>query len=307
MPAKGRLTRIAVAAGFIAAAPSLFGQAWIAPRGETTVSLSLQRTEFRGHFYFDGSKVPHGESHSISFALGIEHSLTDRLAISASVPYVSSENGSEPQPVLGRSGIDDGNYHSTWQDFRFGARYNAITGPVLVTPSISFRIPTHSYPTVGEAAVGPGLRETTLAVDVGKAFTPSNLNLYADAQVAYSWVQKFAGVGMNRSNADLDVGWFATPSLNVHGVFSWQQSYGGITADQIFSSAGPPNPNPNLPSVLFINHDRLLRDDFFRAGGGVTYSATERTAFFATAMRMISGANSHYGYLYSIGISRTIR
>ncbi len=297
--------KVAAAIVALSIAPSLLGQAWIAPRGETSVSLTFQRTEFQGHFYFDSSKVPHGGSHSRSLALGIEHSLTDRLAISASIPFVGSENGIEPQPVLGRSGIDDGNYHSTWQDFRFGARYNLFNGPVVVTPSLSLRIPSHRYPTIGEAAVGPRLRETTLGADVGKVFSPAGLDFYADGAVSYSWVQKFAGIGMNRSNEDLDVGYFASPKLNLRAVLSWQQSYGGITADRIFSPAGPPVRNPNISDVLWVNHDRLLRDDYFRAGLGATMSIADRAAVYATAMKMVSGTNSHYGYLYAIGVSRT--
>lgn len=285
--------------------PVLCGQAWIAPRGETAVSLTFQRTEFEGHFYSDGSKVPHGGSHSRSLALGIEHSLSDRFALSASIPYVGSENGIEPQPVLGRSGIDDGRYHSTWQDFRFGARYNLLRGPIVVTPGINMRIPSHSYPTIGEAAVGPRLRETQLSVDLGKAFSPADRDFYADGQISYAFVQKFAGVNMNRSNLDLDVGYFAVPALNVRAIMSWQQSYGGLRANEIFSPAGPPIRNPDISDVLWINHDRLLRDDYFRAGFGATYAATEDAAVYATVVKMISGTNSHYGYLYSLGVSRT--
>lgn len=284
-------------------APALSGQAWVAPSGETTVALTFQRTEFQGHFYFDGSRIPHGGSHSRSIALGIEHSLTDKLAISASVPYVASENGIDPQPVLGRSGIDDGNYHSTWQDFRFGARYNVLDGPLVVTPLVALRIPTHSYPTIGEAAVGPDLRELQLGVDAGRLF--AGQMFYVDGQYAYAVVQKFKGLSMNRSNVDVDLGYFALPTLTLRTIVSWQNTYGGLTADQIFSPAGPPLRNPNLPDALWFGHDRLLRDDYWRAGIGATYTVTPSIGASFTLVKLLRGSNSHYGYLYAFGVSRT--
>jgi hypothetical protein len=299
---KARLNR-AVAAIFCAlAAPSLFAQAWIAPRGETTVSLTFQRTEFEGHFYFDSSKIPHGGSHSRTLSLGIEHSFTDRLALSASIPYVASKNGLDPQPVLGRTGIDDGRYHSTFQDFRIGARYTLYEGPVVVTPSLTLRIPSHSYPTIGEAAVGSDLTEADIAMDVGKVFAES---FYADAGLSYAIVEKFHGVSTNRSNLDIAVGYFVTPALETRLLGSWQKTYGALTADQVFSPAGPPVRNPKISDVLWLGHDRLLRDDYFRAGAGVSYLINPKVGVSGSFVRVISGTNSHFGYLYSLSVSRT--
>jgi hypothetical protein len=283
---------------------ALFGQAWIAPRGETTVSLTFQRTEFVGHVLPNGDRIHVGGSHSRSLSLGIEHSLTDRLAIEASIPYVGSKNGVDPQPVLGRSGIDDGRYHSTWQDFRFGARYNVLTNPIVVTPLIAVRIPSHSYPTIGEAAVGPGLREIQAGLDAGRVFTLADQSFYVDARYAYAFVQKYQGISMNRSNVDVDLGYFVLPLLSLRAIVSWQNTYGGLTAREIFGPNGPPQRNPNLSDGLWFGHDRLLRDDYWRAGIGASYSATDTLGLYFTAVKMISGKNSHYGYLYAGGVAR---
>lgn len=286
----------------LVAPTALFGQAWIGPSGETTVSLSFQRTEFTGHILPNGDKIHGGGSHSRALSLGIDHNLTHRLAISASIPYISSKNGVDPQPVLGRSGIDDGQYHSTWQDFRFGARYNILTRPFALTPMIAVRLPSHDYPTTGEAAVGPRLKEIQAGFDAGRVFSQA---FYIDAQYAYAFVEKFHGVSLNRSNVDLDVGYFALPSLTVRSIVSWQNTYGGLTAKEIFGPTGPPSRNPNLSDVLWFGHDRLLRDDFWRAGLGATYSLSDDVSVYASALKMLSGKNSHYGYLYSVGVART--
>ena len=292
---------LAATAVFILAAP-LFGQAWVGPRGETTVSLSFQRTEFTGHVLPNGDRIHVGGSHSRSFALGVEHSLTDRLAVNMSIPYVASKNGVDPQPVLGRTGIDDGRYHSTFQDFRFGARYNVLARPVVVTPMIALRIPSHDYSPIGEAAVGPRLKETQVGFDVGRAFADT---FYIDAQYAYAFVQSFHGLNLDRSNVDLDVGYYVLPSLNLRALVSWQETYGGLTAKEIFDPSGPPQRNPNLSDALWFGHDRLVKDGYLRAGGGATYLVTEHAAVYVTVMNMVSGRNSHYGYLYSIGVARS--
>ena len=290
------------AVGLLILAAPLGGQAWIGPRGETTVALSFQRTEFTGHVLPNGNRIHVGGSHSRSFALGVEHSVTDRLAVTVSIPYVASKNGVDPQPVLGRSGIDDGQYHSTFQDFRFGARYNVLAHPVVVTPMIALRIPSHAYPTAGEAAVGPRLREMQVGFDVGRAFAE---RFYIDGQYAYAFVEKFHGLNLDRSNVDLDVGYFALPSLSFRALASWQKTYGGLTAMEIFGPGGPPQRNPNLSDALWFGHDRLLKDGYLRAGGGATYLITEHIGINVTVVDMISGRNSHYGYLYSAGVTRS--
>ena len=294
------MRRAALAAVAVLWCPSIIAQAWTAPRGETNVALTFQKTEFEGHFYFDSSKVPHGGSHSRSLALTIEHGLTSRMTVSFSVPYVGSRNGIEPQPVLGRTGIDDGRYHSTFQDVRFGVRYKIVEEPLLVTPSLTLRIPTHDYPTIGEAAVGAGLKEAVVGVGLGKVFAE---RFYADASLSYAFVERFHGIGTNRSAVDLATGYFVTPAIEARIIGSWQKTYGGLTADQIFFP-GPPKRNPNLPDVLWFEHDRLLRDDFFRAGAGVSYAVRPTVVVSGSLLRAISGTNSHYGYFYSLTVSR---
>lgn len=279
-------------------------QAWIAPRGETTLALTFQRTELQGHFDEKGHHAPVGGTHSRALSLSIDHSLTDRLAISASIPYVSSSNGVDPQPILGRSGIDDGEFHSAWQDFRFGARYNVLSGPVVVTPSIGFRVPSHGYPTIGEAAVGPHLRETEVGLDLGRAFQPAGQMFYVNGKYSYTFVERFAGVSSNRSNIDVDLGYFVSPVLVVRGVVGWQDTYGGLTTDQIFSPH-PPLRNPALSDALWFGHDRLLQDDHWRAGAGATYSVTSAVGVSLIATKFLSGTNSHSGYRYSVTVSRT--
>jgi hypothetical protein len=282
-------------------APALFGQAWIAPRGETTVSLTYERTEHEGHYLKDGTRVRVGASHASALSFDVEHSLTDRLAVSAGIPYVASSNGPDPSlACLCRSGIDDGKYHATWQDFRFGLRFNILANPVALTPMITVRVPSHHYDTAFEAAPGRHLRETILGIAAGRTFAPGDHPISVSGQYTYALVEKVLGVSTNRSNADLDVGYYPTPSINVHTFVDWQRTNGGVTTDFVLNFD-----NRVTHPELYQLHDGLLRDRYWRAGVGAGYNLTERTNVFASIATALAGNDSHYGYFYIVGVVRS--
>lgn len=150
---------------FSALAARSSAQAWVAPKGEMSVSLAYQFADFKGHLNQHGNEIPLGGSRSQSVTLDIDSSLTDRFAFTASLPYVATRNGKDPSPAAGHTGIDDGHYHSTWQDYHFNVRYNLLTKPVVLTPFVGMVIPSHHYATIGEAAPGRDLRETHIGFD----------------------------------------------------------------------------------------------------------------------------------------------
>src|ERR1700730_2396656 len=124
------MTRTITRCEFILAsliAISASGQAWVAPRGEAEISLTYQFSDFGGHINNDGSRDRLNGTQSHAVTLQVDYSVSDRLGISASLPYIATRLGSNPAPGFPRPGtIDDGKYHSTWQDFNLEARYNVL-------------------------------------------------------------------------------------------------------------------------------------------------------------------------------------
>jgi hypothetical protein len=53
---------------------------------------------------------------------------------------------------------------------------------------------------------------------------------------------------------------------------------------------------------LLEQHDRLLRDNNWRAGGGLAYSF-ERVDLFASYLAYISGTDTHAGGALTVGFS----
>ncbi|OLC83410.1 MAG: hypothetical protein AUH72_04470 [Acidobacteria bacterium 13_1_40CM_4_65_8] len=52
---------------------------------------------------------------------------------------------------------------------------------------------------------------------------------------------------------------------------------------------------------MLQNHDRLLRDNNWRAGAGVVYSLTESVDLSATAITVVGGTATHFGTGITIG------
>src|SRR5262249_44330153 len=90
---------------------SCLAQAWILPKGDTTISLSYYYSDVPYHTLADGSEIPGegGVKSHLAFA-ACTYSLTSKFAFDISLPYVTSKyvNGLDVHDPT----IDDGNYHS---------------------------------------------------------------------------------------------------------------------------------------------------------------------------------------------------
>jgi hypothetical protein len=288
-------------------APLLRGQPWIGQRGETTLTMTYQRTEHEGHVLNDGTWLRVGGSHASVIGLTVEHNLTDKFAISAGIPYVASKFARNNGPNMTLMcptcpGLDDGRYHGAWQDVTLGARYNVLMHPVVLTPSLSVRFPSHRYATEFEAAPGRHLVEAQAGIAAGRIFDPAGLPFYVTGQYSYAFVEKVFSVSNDRSNADLTVGTFLAPTFSVHGFVSWQNTHGGLTSDFVLNFD-----NKILYPALYRAHDGLIRDNFWRGGIGASYALTESTGVSASIARVLGGTNTHFGYLYNLSVSRSFQ
>src|SRR5215472_16377347 len=79
---------------FVLFVTSAAGQAWVPEKGEGTLSTSFDCINFEGHFNDDWSRTPEAASKSRSFLFDFEYGLTDRFAITVSLPIVSARYAS---------------------------------------------------------------------------------------------------------------------------------------------------------------------------------------------------------------------
>jgi hypothetical protein len=309
-------SRIGLAAGLfvLCSAPASGQSAWLPVDGEANVSLIFQHLDYAGHFDENGVKLD-GAVPSRAF-LGIfqiEYGLTDKVAVTARLPYISSEfTGEHDEPVTtllrerydefrranpdaAVSTLDTGGFYSTFQDFAFTLRYNMLddarTGLVL-TPVIGATIPTHHYRTVGEAAPGQDLLALHTGVNAGRLLDPLLPNAYIHGRYIYSFVESLAGVSMNRSLVEIEGGYAITPTVTARGLATWSHTHGGVPFSRAYDDV-----------LLFLVHDRLLASRYWHFGGGATVSLTDSLDLDGAFVTFLSGSDTHYGHGATIGLT----
>jgi len=281
----------------LAASSSTAGaQAWLPPKGEGAVSVIYQDLFDKYHQFPGIGKVDTGPTTSRSMMLDVTYGVTDKLAISLGIPWVSSKyvgptphpnaDLSGPTPVFyGATELDDGNYHGSWQDVRFDVRYNLTKKGVVLTPFIGTSVPSRDYIWLAHAA--PGTRQKQLQIGIAGAKMLDTVvpGLFFQARYAYGITEKVLDISNNRSSAGVEIGYFLTPKLRVMALGAGQLSHGGI--DMIA------NARVRLPPEQFLNHDRITRINFLNLGGGISYSLTERVDVFGSMVRTVAARNGH--------------
>jgi hypothetical protein len=250
-------------------------------QGDVAITTVYQEANVTKHFFSTGQTVDGGRIRGRTLLLAVDYALTDRLAMTVSVPYVAARyHGPVPHR---NSTLDDGAVHGTLQDLRADLRYDFLLGETHLTPFVGITRPTHSYEYLGHAAPGHKLREEVVGFNIERSTDKIIAGSYVQARYGYSFAEKVLGISHNRSNLDVNLGYFVTQNLSVRGLWSLQKTYGGI--DQVL---GQP-----LTGDLFLHHDQLGRADFVAVGAGATYSLNDRVDLFASASKMLHGRNGH--------------
>jgi hypothetical protein len=316
--ARGRRRRAAALivlslAGFVCAAAreARAQSAWLPLPGETGVSLTFQNLEFAGHFDEQGNKLD-GAVPSRAFVgiLQVEYGLTDRLALTGRLPYVASKfTGDQNEPVTrllreryeefrrthpnaAVTSLDTGEYYATFQDVGVTLRYKVLERVLAVTPVIGVTIPSHDYRTVGEAAPGQNRRAFHAGVNVGALLYPLLPRAYVHGRYTYSVVQKLAGIALDRSTAEFEIGVSVAPRLSVRAMADWMRTHGGVPFSVAYEDVG-----------LFLVHDRLLASRYWHFGGGATWSLSDSIDVEGAVVTFLAGQDTHYGVGTSIGVS----
>jgi len=286
------LALVAVAVAFTPA-PAL-AQAWLAPRGEASFSLGYMNNWVDEHVFDDGVPFDGGRIDTQAVSLNLGYAVTDRFSFNVGLPFVESRyQGDQPHARNGVVTLDNGSYHGTFQDFRFEARYMAKTGALVITPFLGVGVPSHGYEYFGHSAAGKDIKEVQGGVSIGRRLDPVLANAYFQGRYAYAIPEHVLGISHNRSNFDLELGYFVTPALTVRSVGLVQVSHGGFH-----------EPYDIVTPVDFDHHDQLARSNFFELGFGAAYALTRSLDGYAFWLKTISARNTHMlAGAISVGVS----
>ncbi len=263
-------------------ASSIFGQAIVLDRGQSSFGVGYQHTFVRYHVGFDGKKVDLGHIMSYAVQPVASYGVTDRLSIDADLSFAAGKYiGTLPH---GR--IDDGTFHSTLQDFHIGARMSLLTQPLFATPFIRLSIPSHHYQLEGHTATGKGKVELTSGIYFGRDLGPFLSNGFFEAMASHTFTQRTViqsdSERLNRTNGSLEVGYYLTRSLTLSAYGTGIRTHGGWTL-----------PRPFLDEEQILEHDRFDKTKMIQVAGRISYDFAHGIAAYAGYITTVWARTAH--------------
>jgi hypothetical protein len=303
----------AAAVGLVAIPRAASAQAFVPSAGDVSLTFSYQNLLAVGHLDLNGERMEgdsgYDPTQGHGFVTDVEFGLTDRLAVSGSIPFIASRyEGAHPHIVGGVGPVqdwDNGEYHSTFQDFRIGVRYNLVRRPIAATPFFEFVLPSHHYPSNAHAAVGKDLRAYIVGGAAGGFLDAWLPRMYFHTVVSHAWVQEAVGIRPNRSRVEGELGYFITPRISVRFLESYQFTHDGIDllsftpmTQGIVHSTGEP-----IAGEYRRHHDRLQRSNYLTFGGGVAYALNDSVGVVVEAAKIAWGENVHPLRAITVGVN----
>jgi hypothetical protein len=266
----------------LAVASDALAQAWVPAKGEGAVAVALTNIKVQDHI-LTKTWVDIGQIDTFVLVTDVTYGLTDRIAVDLALPFVSSKyTGTRPHPTA----LDDGNYHHSFADFRFSLRYNLTRGGgAVLTPYIGTVVPSNNYEFFAHSAPGEQLNELQVGAYVAKLFDRGIPGTFVSGRVAYGFVEEVLDVSHNRTMADLEVGYFFTPSFRAFVMGNAQYTHGGIDIPLAGLAALAPQFRPV--------HDQIDRAHHLNLGAGAAYSVTDSVDVFGSFVRTVMGRNEH--------------
>ena len=304
--AAAALSAIAFIVAITTMAPA-HAQAWVPASHHGSISVTYNQAKSTRLTNSDASKVPFGEVIARGLHLGIDYGLTDRLAISAALPFTSNRyRGNDPHDPRtlpfpnDQRVLDDGRFHGAWSDWNLSLRYQWLTKPFLVTPFIGYGQPTHDYTFWAHAAPGQDQWSWQLGAHIGGWLSPPAQAFFWQAGYTYSFMQPLDHRRVNHGAVSLSAGYTA-PRFDVRVEVDHHNSYGDtINLPQDFF-----NPDGSLNFGNLYYHDQLAAARNTKIMAEIDFRLGDHYLLTASLGRSLFAANMHYwDYETSVGISR---
>lgn len=254
--------------------------------GSVTVSYQYIHTDgFESEAGF--SDIGETDTHTVNFE--VDYHVSERWTLSAGIPLITKRyKGNFPHlksiftPEPDTEFIDDGDYHTDFQDLHLGVHYLLTTNPIVIEPYVSTGIPSNDYPFYGNAAVGFSLWR----VDVGSAFAyfPPLSDVFYQLDVAYTFEEKTLGTNKDHWRVAAEVGYFFSPRVTGR-VFAFLKKGNGL----VFPDDFPPPRDDNF----WYHHDQMIKHDYAIAGATFDYSLNPRYRLSLSWIEMIGTDNIH--------------
>ena len=281
----GPVVALAVAA-WLGGTADAAAQLSLPQQGEGFVSVVYSSSASDKH-YLPTTRYDIGHIDSHALLADLTYGLTDRLALSVGLPVIVTRyRGEFPHQRNNPDRLDDGDWHTTWQDFRLGLSYTALNGPVVLTPFVGGVVPSHGYEYFAHSAAGRQLKELQAGVALGTQLSGIP-GVLLQTRYSFGFVEQNVDVRPNHSNLDVELGYFVNPALRVFVLGSGQLSHGGIDV-----------PYPTIAvSVLtpeqIAHHDQIDKVNYLKVGAGASFDLTDSIAVYGAFSKQVAGRNGH--------------
>jgi len=266
--------------------------------GHGSISLGFLASMSEGLKIDNNFTAPSGTVHSHGLALDLDYNIADAWTAHVGIPYISNKyDGKAPHcpttvpsacahaPVLSPAHpesqfLDDGEYHSTWQNWSLGLAYQTIVNDYVITPSVTAYIPSHDYTFFANAAVGQDLWFLEVAATLAHQFELSNF--YYRVGYGYVFSEKTLDTTVSHHKINLELGYFVNDrlSLRAFGIGRVGHGYGARTLIPL--TQGQTND-------YWFHHDQISEHNYFGAGFGLDYEFNPLYTLTASAQRLVWG------------------
>lgn len=230
--------------------------------------------------------IGHTDGHVVMFSG--DYALNDRWTVSASLPWIRKRHkGAFPHNAVNDFTnfeppdlrvVDDGKYHSSWQDLYVGVSYLAKEGRLTIEPFVAYGVPTNDYPFYGHAAVGRNLWH----VPVGASFhyTPLFSDWRLSGNAAYVFTEQTLGVDISHWLIYSEASYYVSDSFAPKIFLSIKHGTEGLDWPDDFDIT-------TFDSEESYYHDRTIKHNFVNGGVGFDWRVNDKYVMSATWFTMI--------------------
>jgi hypothetical protein len=288
-------------------------QAWVSEKGELAASANYT-TGISDDLVSPDGETYGGEDLSIdnhTLTLGATYTPIENLGLSMSLPLLLVRYSGEQNAGFPPHGpYDDGDFHFTPTDLRFGARYQLFEGSKTVSPHFAVSIPTADYTTIGYAGAGRHIYKGHVGLSGGAVLDPwlDKAFVHLSAEFSFGTKPKVTDpafeedaldeFSQNYIDFEFTGGYFVTDKLTISGVVAVHRQLDGVTFDDV--------PLNDQNALLFSWHDVALKETYVHPGFDIGYTITPELSASAYFRMFVSGTNTRNLMGGGIGFNYTI-
>jgi hypothetical protein len=279
-------------------------------------TLRLDYQYVRTGEFYDASPVfgsggDVGTTKSHALIVSGHYPIAKKWTVFASLPYIRKKHeGTAPHDFTefvnfdppDRTLVDDGDFHGGLQDLNIGIGYQATDGPLVVSPFVSYGVPTNDYPFYGKAIIGTNLWQ--LPIGVRLEYQPYFSDWNFSGEIAYIVSERPLDVNVNYWLLQGKAGYYFSQRFMGSAFVTVKDTPAGLTLPDDFTDDPTYQDPTDFDSEVWWQHDRVLAHSFVNVGLGGDYILSRRYQLSGRVYQTVDVRQSNeIDFAFSVGIA----